>query len=146
VRLQATQGKRVFYEGETIAYQVTTNQPGYLYLLVFSTGNRAALLLPNEGDKHNSIAAGVTAYPKAGYEFPVDATGIDIAVALVTSHPISGLDGARVDYTWSELFERLKLKQLQTAIENGAKSRGQRVQRTDIDWQAASVEVDTRKK
>jgi metacaspase-1 len=146
VSIQTTLNKRVYYEGETIAYKVTSNRAGYLYLIVFSADKNASLLFPNVAEKQNQIQAGAFQYPQTGFDFDVSASGMDVTVALLSSHPISGLDGSREKFSWPEMFERLKLKQLQSAIEASAKSRGQSVRVTDIDWQAASVEVDTRKK
>ena len=58
VKLTTGAGKRLFHAGDVVKYEVTTNTPGYLYLIVFSEQNVATCIFPNEIDPENRVAAG----------------------------------------------------------------------------------------
>ncbi|MEA2237230.1 MAG: hypothetical protein QOC81_1954 [Thermoanaerobaculia bacterium] len=151
IRLTLATGehKTLYHAGEKVTYEVTSDTGGYLYLLVFSTGQAATCIFPNDNDRDNQIAAGTHTIPRANtYEFPVgEPYGRDVFVALVTKDRIN--IGDKVDYTWNEVFQRLNLHGLQEAIGNAASARGVGVKATGAgldprNWQGATVVVESR--
>jgi hypothetical protein len=149
VSLATGDGKTVYHEGEKVTYRVTTDTGGYLYLLVFSRGDVATCLFPNDRDRDNQVAPGSQVIPRAStYEFPVGAPfGRDVFVALVTRERIS--IGDKVEYTWAEVFQRLNLRGLQQAIGDAASARALRVsgRSAGLDpqsWQGATVVVESK--
>jgi hypothetical protein len=150
MRLTLTTGehKTLYHSGEKVTYQVTSDTPGYLYLLVFSRNDVATCIFPNDNDRDNQIAAGSHTIPRADtYEFPVgEPYGRDVFVALVTKERVN--IGDKVDYTWGEVFQRLNLHGLQEAIGNAASARGVGVKATGAGldprgWQGATVVVES---
>lgn len=149
VSLSTGEGKTVYRDGEKVTYRVTTDTGGYLYLLVFSRGDVATCLFPNDNDRDNQITPGTQTIPRARtYEFPVGAPfGRDVFVALVTKERIN--IGDKVEYTWGEVFQRLNLRGLQQAIGDAASARAVRVNKTGggLDpqgWQGATVVVESK--
>ncbi len=149
VSLATGENKILYHNGEKVTYQVTTDTGGYLYLLVFSRDNVATCIFPNDRDRDNQITPGTHTIPRANtYEFPVsEPFGRDVFVALVTTERIN--IGDKVDYTWSEVFQRLNLRGLQEAIGNAASSRAVVVKArgTGLDpqsWQGATVVVESK--
>jgi metacaspase-1 len=151
IRLSLTTGehKAVYHNGEKVTYSVTSDTSGYLYLLVFSRDNVATCIFPNDNDRDNQIVAGTHSIPRTStYEFPVsEPFGRDVFVALITKDRIN--IGDKVDYTWSEVFQRLNLTGLQEAIGAAASARGVGVKAgsTGLDprrWQGATVIVESK--
>ncbi|HKQ79233.1 MAG TPA: caspase family protein [Blastocatellia bacterium] len=142
VGVNTLQGKKSYKIGETISYQVTSSSPGYLYLIVFSQNNVATCLFPNSQDKDNKIESGALSIPRSKtYEFPIqEPIGRDLVVALVSTTPLN-LEVKDV-YNWDEIFERLKLKALQSALV-GSKGQGVRIVEEHGYWQAGKIEVET---
>jgi hypothetical protein len=141
--------KTLYHAGEKVTYEITSDTPGYLYLLVFSAGQVATCIFPNDNDRDNQIAAGTHTIPRANtYEFPVgEPYGRDVFVALVTKERVN--IGDKVDYTWSEVFQRLNLHGLQEAIGNAASARGVGVKASGSgldprNWQGATVVVESK--
>lgn len=141
------QGHLVYYEGETISYLITTNQPGYLYLMAFSqdpeTGERyVSLLYPHQSlSLDNKMEKDSIKLPENAV-FPISATGLDLTVALVTTRKLSM--EVKEKYSWEEMFHVLNLKQLQQHV--AELSRGVSVRPIEFDWQAATLPVFTAKK
>jgi hypothetical protein len=151
IQLTLTTGehKTLYHAGEKVTYEITSDTGGYLYLLVFSAGQVATCIFPNDNDRDNQISAGTHTIPRANtYEFPVgEPYGRDVFVALVTKERVN--IGDKVDYTWSEVFQRLNLQGLQEAIGNAASARGVGVKATGAgldprNWQGATVVVESK--
>jgi len=147
--LTTGENKTLYHAGEKVTYQITSDTPGYLYLLVFSRNDVATCIFPNDNDRDNQITAGSHTIPRANtYEFPVgEPFGRDVFVALVTKDRIN--IGDKVDYTWGEVFQRLNLHGLQEAIGNAASARGVSVKATGAGldprgWQGATVVVESK--
>ena len=147
--LTTGENKNLYHAGEKVTYQITSDTPGYLYLLVFSRNDVATCIFPNDNDRDNQIAAGSHTIPRVNtYEFPVgEPFGRDVFVALVTKERIN--IGDKVDYTWGEVFQRLNLHGLQEAIGNAASTRGVGVKATGAGldprgWQGATVVVESK--
>jgi hypothetical protein len=147
--LTTGENKTLYHAGEKVTYQITSDTPGYLYLLVFSRNDVATCIFPNDNDRDNQISAGSHTIPRANtYEFPVgEPFGRDVFVALVTKERIN--IGDKVDYTWGEVFQRLNLHGLQEAIGNAASARGVGVKATGTGldprgWQGATVVVESK--
>lgn len=144
VKLATGAGKRLFRDGDLVRYDVTTNTPGYLYLIVFSEQNVATCIFPNEIDPENRVAAGKIRLPRNdAYSFPArEPFGKDLAVAILATQPI-GLEAGRVDYTWDEIFARLHSPELAASVKREFGTRGVGVAPRN-DWQAATVVIETR--
>jgi hypothetical protein len=125
--------------GQRVSYELNTNAPGYLYLLVFSQGEVAACLFPNRFDGNNQLSAGTHRFPRVGEGIEVgEPAGKDVVVALLSN---TKLDlGEKENYTWNEVFARLQSRQLTEHV----KSRGQMITAPTqaIDWQAASLVLE----
>ncbi|MBI2571280.1 MAG: caspase family protein [Candidatus Schekmanbacteria bacterium] len=146
-------GDKPFYRsGESLDFEVTTDTPGYLYVLAFSQQQVATRIFPNDNDRDGKVAAGSVTIPRnAAYSFPVQAPfGRDVLVALLSMAPVSL--GEEVSMTWAEVFNRLGLAKLQDAVvgqatrrDGGSGSGGGRDLWGDTaSWQAAMVVVETR--
>jgi Caspase domain/Domain of unknown function (DUF4384) len=154
VGVETAEGKHAYRIGEDVSYKVTSDTPGYLYLLVFSPQNVATCIFPNKLDTNNRITAGTHTVPRGDYSFPVmEPVGRDVVVALVSKYPLRisetgeyvGDEVFKI-YSWEEVFTRLSLKKLQAAIVGraiGAKKNTAPL--TDADWQSATLVLETRK-
>jgi len=147
IQLRDRENKSAYRIGEKITYEVTTDAPGYLYLIVFSRQNVAACIFPNSQDPDNLVATGAIRIPRGdAYEFPIrEPAGRDVVVALLSRQKIDL--GEKVEYTWSEVFERLNLKLLQDEVSKYAQ-RGFNVKKTEAglgagDWQATFLVLET---
>lgn len=150
VRLSTVENRTTFTRGDKMTFDVTTDRPGYLYLLVFSEEKVVTCIYPNPNDLDNAIAAGTKRLPASDrYIFPVqEPFGRDVVVALVSQEPKPLCE--KVSYTWDEVFERVDLGAVQedlrrrsqrgvgvAAAPSAALAQGER-------WQAASLVVETR--
>ncbi len=140
-------GSLVYYENEKISYQITTDAPGFLYLLAFSqhpiTGERyVTMLFPNKDENlDNRIKPPGIRLPEKS-EYIISPTGLDITVALVTTQKLK--IEIKEKYTWDEIFNVLNLKELQKDVYN--RTRGISAKPHAFDWQAASLPIFTTKK
>jgi hypothetical protein len=143
LKISTGASKQTFRAGDLVRYKVITDTPGYLYLIVFSEKNVATCIFPNEIDSQNRVAAGTIHLPRNdAYSFPVqEPFGKDLAVAILTTQPLE-LEAGRVDYTWDEIFTRLRSPALATGVER-ERTRGVGVA-AQKDWQAATVMIETR--
>jgi hypothetical protein len=140
-------GHLVYYEGERISYNISTNAGGYLYLLAFSRDPKngslyASMLYPNKHEgMNNEITPEGLRLPMNSY-YDIEATGLDVTVALVTTTrlPIE----IKERYSWDELFQLLKLKDLQQQV--ATLTRGHKVTPREFDWQSAAIPIFTTKK
>src|SRR5262249_28914865 len=116
IRLRDLDNRSAYRIGERITYEVTTDAPGYLYLIVFSRQNMATCIFPNSQDPDNLIKPGAMRVPRgATYEFPIgEPVGRDVVVALLSRRKLDF--GEKVEYAWNEVFERLNLKLLQDEV------------------------------
>jgi hypothetical protein len=155
VGVETADGRHAYRIGEDVSYKVTSDTPGYLYLLVFSPQNVATCIFPNKLDTNNRIAAGTQAVPRGDYSFPVmEPVGRDVVVALVSKYPLRISEASEYAsdevfkiYSWEEVFTRLSLKKLQAAVVSraiGAKKNAT-APLTDADWQSATLVLETRK-
>jgi metacaspase-1 len=147
IRLCDLENKSAYRVGEKIAYEVTTDATGYLYLIVFSRRNVATCIFPNAQDPNNLIMPGPMTIPRGGgYEFPVgEPVGNDVVVALLSKRKLDL--GEKVEYSWNEVFERLNLKLLQDEISNRARRgvdvKGMGAGLGAADWQATFLVLET---
>jgi hypothetical protein len=150
VKLSAVDNRTVFTRGEKLVFDVTSDRPGYLYLLVFSEGKVATCIYPNPDDPDNAIAAGTKRLPaSARYVFPVqEPFGRDVVVALVSQERKHLCE--KVTYTWDEVFARAELSSVQEDLHRRSQ-RGVGVQSVagvplsqGERWQAAALVVETR--
>ena len=125
--------------------------PVYLYVLIFSKDNVAACVFPtaNGGDTENRIASGKHRFPRSEkYETYADKpAGFDIWVALASREKLPL--GEKQDYTWGEVFDKLNIKELQTAVAKAGQAMrggGNRKKLESNDWQAATFVVETRER
>jgi caspase domain-containing protein/uncharacterized protein DUF4384 len=147
VQLRGMENKSAYRIGEKITYEVTTDAPGYLYLIVFSRRNVATCIFPNLLDRNNLITPGAMRIPRgAAYEFPIrEPVGRDVVVALLSKRKLDF--GEKVEYAWDEVFGLLNLKLLQDGVSKYAR-RGAGVKNADEslgagDWQAAFLVLET---
>ncbi|HNU07114.1 MAG TPA: DUF4384 domain-containing protein, partial [Pyrinomonadaceae bacterium] len=144
VRLDVSRTR--FRIGQSIDYSVTVGEDLYLYVLVFSAGNKAFCIFPtvNGGDTDNFVRKGSIAFPRGRYEtIAGEPVGKDVWVALVSRKKLN--IGEKQDYTWDEMFNRIGLDALRNATFDML--RGPGGQKTPpaaaVDWQASSVVVET---
>ncbi|MGH9838619.1 MAG: caspase family protein [Blastocatellia bacterium] len=142
-----TSGHLVYYEGERISYNISTNTSGYLYLLAFSHNPKdgslyVSMLFPHqdEGMKNDITPKGLRLPENAYYD--IEATGLDVTVALVTTRPLP--IEIKEKYSWDEMFQSLKLKDLQQQV--AVFTRGHKVTPREFDWQSAAIPIFTTKK
>ncbi|HMB28959.1 MAG TPA: caspase family protein [Blastocatellia bacterium] len=147
IQLRDGDNKSAYRIGEKITYEVTTDAPGYLYLIVFSRQNVATCIFPSSQDPNNLVAPGAIRIPRsAAYEFPIqEPAGRDVVVALLSKQKLDL--GEKVEYTWNEVFERLNLKLLQDEVGKYAR-RDLNVEKTETglgagDWQATFLILET---
>jgi hypothetical protein len=147
IQLRDRDNKSTYRIGEKITYEVTTDAPGYLYLIVFSRQNVASCIFPSSQDPNNLVAPGAIRIPRsAAYEFPIqEPAGRDVVVALLSKQKLDL--GEKVEYTWNEVFERLNLKLLQDEVGKYAQ-RDFNVKKTEAslgagDWQATFLILET---
>ena len=151
ISLSTGEGKTLYRAGENISYQISTDAAGYLYLMVFSENDVATCLFPNEQDADNRISAGTISLPGSSrYSFPVgEPFGRDVTVALLSKERLNL--GEKVNYKWSEVFERLNLNALQEALGQTKFLKGQRILKSAVPaaltgWQGAVITVETKNK
>ena len=154
IGISTREGKKSYKVGEEVSYKVTTDSPGFLYLLVFSPQNTATCIFPNKEDANNQIVAGTHLIPRGEYSFPVmEPVGRDVVVAVISKVPLrvgelneySGDEVFKL-YTWDQIFARLNLKKLQEAVtERAIGVRKTQGELTDADWQSAVLVLQTQK-
>jgi hypothetical protein len=134
----------VYFENETISYRISTNAPGYLYLMVFSqdtiTQERyVTMLFPNRGERTDNHVAppGLRLPEKSDYR--IGASGLDLTVALLTSQPIQ--IELKAKYSWDEIFSRFDLGELKQQVGTRTRNLGGRAK--SLDWQASSIPIYT---
>lgn len=146
-RQKNADGHLVYYDGEDISYTISTDKPGYLYLLAFSqnpkTGERYVnMLFPHKlVSLNNEINSPGLRLPTRG-EYEVEATGLDVTVALVTTKKLNM--EIKPKYSWEELFGLLNLKELQQEV--AQRMRSIEVRPSEFDWQATSIPIFTTKR
>jgi len=146
VKLRVQPNVRSFRLGEEFSYEIETSDEGYLYLLVFSEEHKASCLFPNPnltGGQNNHLERGTRRVPPnkvENYEARPP-LGKDVVVAILTKSRLKL--GEKEDYTWDEIFERLRNNQFFEYVKTrgqgaaGAKPLGQ------TDWQAVSLVLET---
>ncbi len=139
-------GKRRYRIGENIDYTVEVGENLYLYILVFSTQNKAFCIFPTAlgGDTDNFVSKGRISFPRDKYVTEAtEPLGKDVWVALVSRKKLNL--GEKEEYSWDEMFKRIGLEELRKAIYG--KTRGARNKQTSPltadDWQADSIVVET---
>jgi len=146
-RQKNADGHLVYFDGEDISYTISADKPGFLYLLAFSqnpkNGERyVTMLFPHKlVSLNNEINPPGLRLPDRG-EYGVEATGLDVTVALVTTQKLN-LE-IKPKYSWEELFSLLNLKELQQEV--AQRMRSIEVKPGEFDWQAASLPIFTTKR
>ncbi|MDX2043191.1 MAG: caspase family protein [Acidobacteriota bacterium] len=139
--IDTLENKRRYRFGETVSYQVKTDTPGYLYLLVFSEGDVATCVFPNKNISKNRLEIGSHIITNDGREgfYVGEPAGKDVVVALLSATELN-LGGQRQDYNWSDVFSILKTRRFTEYI----RTRGQTVQKPAelTNWQAASLVLE----
>ncbi len=149
---------------ESVSYEVQTSEPGYLYLIVFSTGDPvdtdddvATRIFPNADQKDNRVEKGahkIFRDPVTREGFLVtEPAGRDVVIALLCSSKLNfGQENGyeKENYKWAEVFDLLKSKRFSEQVETltrGQSGKGQTASPTldMMKWQTASVVVEARK-
>lgn len=155
--LRSLDKKSSYHIGENVTYQVTTDTPGYLYLLVFSQQNVATCIFPNKDALNNKVGIGTHKFPHAdNYVFPIQPPeGRDVIVALLAKEPLDiGIKeanqnsaGAELTYTWQQVFDRLPFSALTERVstfnKRGLKISSVGKQLDPTSWQGASLVIET---
>ncbi|MCY7377263.1 MAG: caspase family protein [Pyrinomonadaceae bacterium] len=146
MRVKLDLDKRRYKIGETINYSVDVGEAAHLYILVFSTQNKAFCIFPSAvaGDSINYVMKGKHGFPRENYVTEAtEPVGKDVWVALVSKKKLNL--GEKEEYTWDEVFKRIGLEELRKAIVGKTRGAGnkQTAQLTADDWQAATVVVET---
>lgn len=149
VSLRTAGGKWVYTSEDKISYEVSTDAEGYLYLLVFSQQNAATCIFPSSYDLDNHVLPGTHTLPRSSaYNFPItEPFGRDVTVAVLAKERLNLCE--KVEYSWSEIFDRLGLQNLRQRVTEQA-TRGVGVRPAKglplaSDWQASSVITETRR-
>lgn len=147
VTLRSLEGKRIYKIGDDVSYEVSTNAPGYLYVLVFSQQEIATCIFPNEKERDSRFPKGTYRLPSKDFFQAQKPVGKDVVIALLSSVPLNL--GDKEDMTWQEVFDRLRSKKLAGYV----KTRGVGTKKTtpasgtasleEADWQAASLVIET---
>lgn len=123
VTLRTVGDEVLFHRGDELVFEAWTDSPGYLYLLVFSEGERATCIFPNPSDRSNRIDRGKLRIPTHDrYRLPVqEPFGRDLVVAVVADERMELCE--KIDYTWNEIFARVELdevhQRLRERVERG---------------------------
>ena len=136
VTIQTKNRKTSYRNGELISYEIYSSLKGYLYLIAFSEQDVATVLLPNSSEPTNEIEAGATITIPSARAEPIvvqEPFGTDTVVAVVSTQKISF--GDKASYRWDEIFDRLKLKEIQEELQRG--------QARKAIWQSGAVLVKT---
>ncbi len=151
VTLRNLEGKTKFAPDDEVSYEVTTNQAGWLYLIVFSERDVASCVFPDkdsETDSNNYVQTGKHRLPREGAYEARKPYGKDITVALFSKNKLNL--GEKEIMTWDEVFDRLQTSQLRGYVNTrgiGIKKPSSTKPSTAIlsgtDWQAASLVTET---
>ncbi|MGH9803331.1 MAG: DUF4384 domain-containing protein, partial [Blastocatellia bacterium] len=126
LNLRTRENKTVYRFGETVSYQVTTDTPGYLYLLVFSEKDLATCIFPNANIGDNWLKVGshvITSDGRDGF-YVGEPAGKDVVVALLSATKLT-LGGKREEYSWGDVFKLLSNRRFSEYV----KTRGQTSQK-----------------
>ena len=146
ISVEVDPNKRQFRLGDRISYQVRTNTGGFLYLLVFSSENRATCIFPNNafpGDNNNQVATETLRVPRSRTEAFVaqPPLGRDVVIALLSKSKLNL--GDKEDYTWDEIFDRLGNHHLFEYVKTRGVGTGGKQLLGQTDWQAVSLVLET---
>ncbi len=133
--------------GDTIAYRISTDAAGYLYLLVFSERNVATCIFPNGEEKDNRIEPGTHRFPRLAAGFHAqEPEGKDVVVALLSTNRLNL--GEKENYTWDEILERAG----DTRLIEYVRTRGIGVRPKNVtpslgltDWQSVSIVLEAKR-
>ncbi len=145
LKLGTTSNRTVYHAGETVAFQVTADRPGYLYLLVFSENNVATCIFPSDQDRSNWISSGSHTIPRNNdYEFPVqEPFGNDLVVAILAPRQLNL--GDRVTFGWQEVFDRLQVARVKEVLRTrGIGVRPKPTVVPELRWQTAVCSLSTK--
>jgi len=144
VTLRSLEGKQVYKLGDDISYEVTTNAPGWLYLLVFSQQQVATCIFPNNHEPDSKLSKGTHRLPAHDFFQAQEPVGKDVVIALLSSVPLNL--GDKEDMTWQKVFDRLRSKKLAGYVQSrgvGTKKTAPGASLDEADWQAASLVIET---
>jgi Caspase domain/Domain of unknown function (DUF4384) len=172
LNVSTLEAKKVYYFGsangkpynETVSYEIETNTPGYLYLIVFSIGdpekqgdNVATRIYPNINEKDNRIEVGRKKifrdpFTKEGF-WVTEPEGKDIIVALLSSSKLNfGQETGyeKESYSWDEVFSLLRSRRFSEQVES--LTRGQSAKGLSVspsldmtNWQSGSIVLEAKK-
>lgn len=170
--ISTIEAKKVYYFGsangkpynETVSYEIETNTPGYLYLIVFSIGdpekqgdNVATRIFPNVNEKDNRIEAGRKnifrdPFTKEGF-LVTEPEGKDIIVALLSSSKLNfGQETGyeKEAYSWEEVFSLLKSRRFSEQVESLTRGQSAKGQPSALsldmtNWQSSSIVLEAKK-
>ena len=168
--LTTTSHKTIFTPNDKLAYEIQTDTAGYVYLLVFSEDapgvepayncrgekmdrRHVSCLFPNQFSLDNYLTVGTHIIPKE--EIVLTGTSTDVVVVIlsrtklnIATEPYRDKCGNH-EYSWEDMFRRLGLARIQemvsTAVSRGGQKIGAMKVPSDLDWQAASIVIETRK-
>ncbi len=150
VTLRSLEGKQAYKIGDDISYEVTTSAPGWLYLLVFSQQQVATCIFPNgqngpnRNERDSRLPKGTHRLPGRDFFQAQEPVGKDVVIALLSSVPLKL--GDKEEMTWQEVFDRLRSKKLAGYVQSrgvGTKKNTHGASLDEIDWQAASLVIET---
>jgi hypothetical protein len=127
-----------FCIGDEIGYRVRTDTPGYLYFIVFSQKDQAALVYPDSSQRsaiqdQRDVILDV-----------IDPPGKDVVLILVTKKEldITALR-QKESYTWEEMKHLLREKKIEVDLRTrGIGSKKQPDALLETDWQVTRVESE----
>lgn len=137
----------VYRIDDDIQYSVSIEEPAYLYVLVFSENNRANVIFPYSENKSNFKQAGTHQFEAVAGE-PL---GRDVWVAIASKKRISALENLpdNEPFTWDELYSKIGLTELQTKVQEVARTRGAQSPGSkpgNTEWQSATKVMTTHPK
>ena len=137
-------GRSRYRIGEKAHLKVTSNTPGHLYLVAFSANDVATCIFPSARFPENQVRAG------AAFRYTVPAqepAGRDVIVAILTQSPLKL--GERERYTHQEVYSRLNLNGLRSAVSTARAAPGSQLVSTPSagpaprEWQTALLALET---
>lgn len=139
-------GPTSFCIGESIGYRITSSNPGYFFMVVFSQGDKASLIYPTDGQAaiSNKIDGQVELLDNF---WATEPEGKDLVLIFVTKNRVdlSNLLN-KSEFSWAEM--RAELAKLRINVELKTRGIGVKPAQSQIpqtDWQVTEVESDARK-
>jgi len=136
-------GRDRFCLGHKVGYRITSNTPGYIFMVVFSQQDQAQFIYPDK--KHNSRIDGRLEIFDEFHVTPP--AGKDVVLVFLTKQKLDLSDLYAKRYTWDEARAKLKEKQISLSLRTrGIGGRTDPNQLADADWQVTRVESEARER